>query len=143
MLSSDTVWITDCLLYGTVGAIKQRDLHPPRVADPGYQERRRAWRYPLQLELDYRLRKKDRLVGEGSGKTVNISNKGLLLALIGQTCPRGAVVEMSIHWPVDHEPSVRQWLNVVGVVLRSDEQGVAVRIARHDFTSPSEDDASV
>ena len=121
----------------------QRDLHTPRVANPGYQERRTAWRYPLQLELYYRLRKKDRLVGEGSGKTVNISNKGLLLALSDQKCPSGVVAELSIHWPAEREPSVRQWLNVVGVVLRSDEQGVAVRIARHDFSSPSEDDASV
>jgi hypothetical protein len=121
----------------------QRDLHTLRVANPGYQERRTAWRYPLQLALHYRLRKKDRLVGEGLGKTVNISNKGLLLALSGQACPRGAVAELSIRWPVEHEPSVRQRLNVVGVVLRSDAQGVAVRIARHDFSSPSADDASV
>jgi hypothetical protein len=142
VLSPDTVWFTDCP-HWAVGGIMQRDLHTPRVANPGYQERRTAWRYPLQLALHYRLRKKDRLVGEGLGKTVNISNKGLLLALSGQACPRGAVAELSIHWPVEHEPSVRQWLNVVGVVLRSDEQGVAVRIARHDFSSPSADDASV
>ena len=82
-------------------------------------------------------------MGEGSGKTVNISNKGVLLALSGQTCPRGAAAELFIHWPVDHQPLIRQWLNVVGEVLRTDAQGVAVRIVRYDFSRPSHADASV
>jgi hypothetical protein len=125
-----------------VDGIMQRDLHTLRAANPGYQDRRTTWRYPLQLEVHYRFRKRDRLVGEGSGKTVNISSKGLLLALSGQMCPRGTALELSIHWPAVRQPSSRQWLNVVGEVLRTDAHGVAVRIARYDFSSPSEDDAS-
>ena len=121
----------------------QRYVRTLPVGSPGHQDRRVAWRYPLQLDLHYRLRKKDRLVGEGSGKTVNISNKGVLLALSGQTCPRGAAAELFIHWPVDHQPLIRQWLNVVGEVLRTDAQGVAVRIVRYDFSRPSHADASV
>lgn len=143
MLSADAVWITDCPHLGRRRAIVQNHLNASRVANRSYEDRRAAWRYPLQLELHYRLRKKDRLVGEGSGKTVNISSKGILLALSGQTCPRGAVAELSIHWPVERQPSIRQWLKVVGEVLRSDPQGVAVRIARHDFSSPSEGEVSV
>jgi hypothetical protein len=120
----------------------QRAPYASRVANPGYQDRRTTGRYPLQLEVYYRLRKKRRLVGEGSGKTVNISSRGLLLALSGKMCPKGAAAELSIQWPVARWPSRRQWLNVVGEVLRTDAHGVAVRIVRHDFSSPSEDDAS-
>jgi hypothetical protein len=123
--------------------IVQNYLHTSHVVNPGDQDRRAARRYPLQLALHYRLRKKDRLVGEGSGKTVNISNKGVLLALSGQTYPKGAVAELSIHWPVEQGPQVRQWLNVVGVVLRTDANGVALQIVRHDFSTPSGDNASV
>lgn len=116
----------------------QRDVRTLPVASPGCQDRRIAWRYPLQLELHYRLRKKDRLLSEGFGKTVNISSKGVLLALSGQTCPKGASAELAIPWPVDRHPSFRRWLSVFGEVLRTDAQGVAVRIVRYDFSSPSQ-----
>src|ERR1035438_10272506 len=118
----------------TSTAIVQNYLQTSGVVNPDFQDRRAAWRYPLQLDLHYRLRKKDRLVGEGSGKTVNISSKGVLLELFGQTYPKGAVAELSIHWPVAQGPQVRQRLSVVGVVLRSDAHGVALRIMRHDFS---------
>lgn len=126
-------------IAGTASVV-HRNRYPTPAPRQGRGDRRTAWRYPLQLDLRYRLRKKDRLVGEGSGKTIDISSKGLLLALSPQPSAKGAVAELSIFWPLQHEPSIPQWLNVIGEVLRTDERGVAVRIARYDFSSPPLED---
>ena len=97
-------------------------------------ERRTGERFPIRMDLSYRFYLKRKPISEGSGKTVDISSSGVLFAP-GRTYPQGAAAELFIEWPVLYENVLPMRLAVVGLVVRSDRRGTAVRILRHRFKS--------
>ncbi|SRR5579864_8824244 len=61
-------------------------------------ERRAKGRYPIELELEYKLLKRGRVEWAGVGRTLNISSSGVLVETDRSLLP-GALVELSVKWP--------------------------------------------
>lgn len=96
-------------------------------------ERRAGERFPIRMNVSYRLSSKGRVSAlDASGCVVDISSTGILFRP-RLSHPRDAVMVLSIDWPVrrDKAPPIR--LSVLGMVVRSDDRGTAIRILRHGF----------
>ena len=98
----------------------------------GQQERRAFQRYVIECSVHYRIIGVDI---SGSGKTVNISRGGILLA-IDRILPDGMNVELEVDWDVRlaHEDQVK--LVIRGKIVWSKKNGVAltgVTIAWYEF----------
>jgi hypothetical protein len=100
------------------------------------EERRVSERFPIRMNFSYRLSSKGQVSAlEASGCVVDISSTGILFSP-GLSHPRDAVMVLSIDWPArrDKAPPIR--LSVLGMVVRSDNRGTAIRILRHGFEEP-------
>jgi hypothetical protein len=96
-------------------------------------ERRAGVRFPIRMNLRYRLSRNEQgAAPEASGCIVDISSTGILFSP-GLSQPQDAVMVLSIDWPVrrDEAPPIR--LSVLGMVVRSDDRGTAIKILRHGF----------
>jgi hypothetical protein len=97
------------------------------------EERRAVERFPIRMNLRYRLSRKEQgAASEASGCVVDISSTGILFSP-RLSHPQDAVMVLSIDWPArrDEAPPIR--LSVLGRVVRSDHRGTAIRILRHGF----------
>jgi len=95
-------------------------------------ERRQSRRYPLQFELDYRVFGKGHSIFAGSARTLNISSEGLLLTTT-EGISKGQLVELSIRWHTGARGAPRADLEILGRVIRVDDDGTAIRILRYGF----------
>ena len=95
-------------------------------------ERRAHRRYPIELDLQYKIVQAGSVVSAGAGKTENMSSVGILLHVHQEIQP-GACVELSIRWPAlsPAAPFLQLW--GLGHVTRSDPAGTALRISRYQF----------
>src|SRR6476660_9384014 len=95
-------------------------------------ERRRKRRYPLALNVRWKLIPVRSVAETGTGTTIDLSSGGILFRPCKEL-PEGHQLEMSISWPVllDNFPALQ--LAVSGVVIRTTENGSAVRILNHEF----------
>ena len=102
------------------------------ATDPSSTERRSHLRYPVALDLHYRLfgRRAPRL--EGAGKTCNLSTGGIFFCA-DRSLPEGLSVELSIDWPVRLEGKCLLRLRIAGRIIRSSEMGTAVKTTRYEF----------
>lgn len=95
-------------------------------------DRRLQRRYPIELELEYRIIKDDRVVSTGAGRTGNISSGGVLFhadnGLISGSC-----VELAVRWPavLGNVPFLE--LCISGRLVRHDSNGVALRMSKYHF----------
>jgi hypothetical protein len=107
----------------------------------GQIERRAFQRYGIECGVHYRV------IGieiSGSGKTVNMSRGGVLLA-IDRILPRGTSVEVEVDWPVELSDRVPVKLVIRGKIVRSKKNGVAlvgVTIAWYEFHPVSDQTAA-
>jgi hypothetical protein len=101
------------------------------------QDRRDDRRYPIALELRYKVIARGRASLNGGGRTLNMSSGGVLFGG-DQDLPAGAFVELSIHWPVLLQNTCPLTLLIVGRVVRCEDRTVAVKTSRYEFiTRPS------
>lgn len=105
------------------------------------KERRAFQRYHIEHGVHYQV------IGSeisGSGKTVNMSRGGVLLA-IDRILPRGMSVEVQVDWPIrlaDEDPVK---LVIRGTIVRSKKNGVAfagVTISWYEFHTASNQSAA-
>lgn len=96
------------------------------------KERRSAHRYPVHLEFEYRAFGRDHSVSVGTGTTVNMSSRGLLIQTTNPVA-RSGMIELSVHLPESEDAERAANLVILGQVVRSDPGGAAVRILRHGF----------
>ena len=89
-------------------------------------------RYPIELEIEYRLLSKGRSERLGSGKTRNISSGGVLLEVAGSP-PEGGSIEVMVSWPFLLEGVCPLRLVMRGRIVRSDAHGVAIQSNFHEF----------
>jgi len=87
-----------------------------RLSDLAIVERRGSIRFPLELDLNYRVN--PRSVEWISGKTVNISSSGILIEAVHLPV-RGSVVHMVLEWPQRLDNRVPLRLVVRGRVVRA------------------------
>jgi len=109
------------------GASRRADLAKDTIRG----DRRLQRRYPIELDLEYRIIENGTVVSTGDGKTGNMSSGGILFR--SQNEVTEGSVELLIRWPaiLGNTPFVE--LCVFGRVVRSDADGIAVRTARYQF----------
>jgi len=100
-----------------------------QLSDLAIVERRGSIRFPLELDLSYRLN--PRSVEWISGKTVNISSSGILIEAVPLPI-RGSVVQMALQWPQMLDNRVPLQLVVRGKVVRSGAGRAAMMFQRFE-----------
>jgi hypothetical protein len=75
---------------------------------------------------------RERVVSKGVGRTVDISSIGVAFEAAGKFKP-GALVQLSISWPVLLDETCKMQLMIVGRVVRTGNQDVACTIDRYEF----------
>ncbi len=97
-------------------------------------DRRLQKRYPLELDLQYRILDGAEVVTSGAGTTKDISSGGVFFR-VARRLPSGPAVELSIRWPALQEDAPPVELCVFGRVVRNESSGAAVRVNRYCFRS--------
>jgi PilZ domain len=95
-------------------------------------DRRLQRRYPIELDLEYKIIEHGQVIASGDGRTGNMSSGGLLFHP-EQPATRGHLVELSIRWPAILGNSPFVALLISGRIMRNDASGIAVRARRHEF----------
>jgi hypothetical protein len=95
-------------------------------------DRRLQRRYPLELDLEFRVIDGDNVVFTGTGKTGNLSSGGVLFHA-GDDVQYGPHVELAVRWPAVLGNSPFLELRIFGRMVRNDSQGVAMRMSRYHF----------
>jgi hypothetical protein len=91
-------------------------------------------RYPITLELQYKLLDKGRVERVGVGRTVNISSNGVLFET-DRSLPPGGLVELTMKWPILLRGICGMKLVVRGRIVRyhANTKATAVRAESHEF----------
>ena len=101
--------------------------------ETGSAEQRRDVRYPIKLEIEYRLLNGSPVVCAGFGRTRNISRRGVLFETNDASPPLRAEVELLVHWPFLLDGVCPLRLVIRGRVVRTEGKTIALRIQRHEF----------
>lgn len=102
------------------------------MPDAHSSDRRAARRYPIALQLQYRLMRKGRIQLLGFGRTINISSHGVLFE-VDDVVPTGGQLELALNWPLLLEGSCGLQLIMRGRILRTDEKIIALKAEFHEF----------
>ncbi len=94
-------------------------------------DRRRSRRYPINLDLRYKVTRGRRLVEMGSGQTLDMSSDGVAFST-GHVLPVGMVAELTVEWPYSLNGYPLR-LVVKGRIVRSSHTGTALRNTKHEF----------
>ena len=95
-------------------------------------DRRLQRRYPLELDLEFRIIHDDTIVASGAGRTGNISSGGVLFYATDSVTD-GPHVELSVRWPAVLGNAPFLELRIFGRLVRNDSQGIAMRMSRYHF----------
>lgn len=107
---------------------------PETRAESAPPDHRARGRYPICLDLQYKLLRGSRVEQAGTGKTVNISSGGVLFETDDWLPPRGSV-ELALEWPFLLQGVCSLKLVMRGRIVRSESNGraIAVRADFHEF----------
>ena len=95
-------------------------------------DRRSDRRYPILLDLRWKLIHRKRILDTGEGNTLDLSSAGVRFES-GRTLPVGLNVELAISWPVLLRGITPTQLVVHGRIVRSQGGQIAVRMVQHEF----------
>ena len=95
-------------------------------------DRRSDRRYPLLLDLRWKLIRRRRVLDTGIGGTLDLSRGGVRFDS-GRPLPEGYNVELAISWPVLLHNVAPMQLVVEGRIVRSEGGRIAVRMTQHEF----------
>jgi c-di-GMP-binding flagellar brake protein YcgR len=95
-------------------------------------DRRSKRRYPIALEVQYKVMKHRRVERLGSGRTLNISSGGVLFEADG-LLPTSGPIELALNWPFLLHGSCGLKLVMRGRIVRTDEKTTAIRAEFHEF----------
>src|SRR5262249_32791655 len=95
-------------------------------------DRRKNRRYPIVLQLRWKLIRRRKILFTGDGHTIDLSTGGLLFDA-GRLLPAGMKVELSVAWPVLLEEQTPMRLALQGRIVRSQGNLTAARIVQHEF----------
>lgn len=102
--------------------------HSPR----SLANRRTSRRFPIVTDLEYRMTGPCKEPLWGTGRTVNVSSKGVLLES-SSPLPVGRSIQLAIVWPIllNEETGLKLW--VTGRTVRTDGHRTAVAFHRHEM----------
>jgi hypothetical protein len=95
-------------------------------------DRRARRRYPLELEMAYRIVADGRVCQAGGGRTLDISGMGIAFRS-EEVLKAGSSVEVTIAWPILLHKTCPLKLAITGKVVRSGRGVTAVRMQRYEF----------
>lgn len=95
-------------------------------------DRRQDRRYEIQLDLNWKLIYRCRVLETGTGRTIDLSNGGIHYET-ERRLPAGLNVELSIAWPAMVDDLAPRQLVVSGKIVRSDGGRTAIRKCQHEF----------
>jgi hypothetical protein len=107
---------------------KTRGVEPDQIAG----DRREDRRYTISLEVRYKLIRRRRVLDTGVGCTVDLSSGGILFEA-DRPLPVGLNLELSIEWPALLNDIAPMRLQVVGRIVRTENNRVALRTVQHEF----------
>lgn len=89
-------------------------------------------RYPVQVDLRYKLLQNGFVAARGFGKTLEFGD-GKVSFNADRPLLRGTDMELSLDWPLRIDGVCPLQLVVFGQVVASNEEGSTLQIARHEF----------
>lgn len=89
-------------------------------------------RYPVQVDLSYKLLRNGFVAARGLGRTLEFSD-GKISFHTDRTLDLGADLELLLDWPLRIDGVCPLQLVVFGHVIGSDEGGSTLQIVRHKF----------
>src|SRR5579864_2930741 len=96
-------------------------------------DRRVSNRLPIERDVSYKvLGSRQTIRHTGSGKTLNMSSRGVLFTT-ESGLPAGAHVELAISWPAKLHDAIRLKLVAKGILVRSDDNQAAISIHSYEF----------
>ncbi len=99
----------------------------------GLPDQRSRQRYPLELEVEYRLlRRSGSCQSIGWGKTINVSSGGVLFEAQGP-CPSEGLIEVLLNWPFLLEGVCPLSLLLRGPIVRKAGNQIAIHAKQHEF----------
>jgi len=103
--------------------------------------RRSHRRYPMNVELEYKLLDGKTVLKTGFGRTLNLSSTGVLFEC-QETLPVGTQIRLSLAWPARLNDKVGLTLCINGRTVRSSGNCAAIEIINHEFrTRPLKQEA--
>lgn len=100
-------------------------------------EKRTNLRFPMERDCRFRVIAPNRRLPEATGKTLNLSSKGMLLS-VDRTVAVGSSLEVVVHWPVQISEQCRLKMVARARVLRSTGTEAAVEIESYEFRTMSQ-----
>ena len=101
------------------------------LREPQRTEQRGHSRYPITLELEYKLLN-DRFERRGVGRALNISSGGILFES-DHSLPASGPIELAMDWPFLLDNVVTLKLVMRGRIVRRDAKAIAVKAEHHEF----------
>jgi len=95
-------------------------------------DRRSNKRYPLRLDVEYKVRRRGRVEHFGVGRTLNFSSGGVLFETFGDV-PVGSPIDLAVKWPFLLDGKCGLKLQLRGYVVRRDDKKIAVKIAHYEY----------
>jgi hypothetical protein len=99
-------------------------------------DRRKKIRFPMQRELRYKVLDREAVVAHGTGVSLDISSNGASFRP-AEPIRRGAMIELSISWPVALGDETPVRLVIFGKVVRSMGVWAACAIEQYEFRTQS------
>jgi hypothetical protein len=93
--------------------------------------RRAALRFPIELEVRYKLFNR-KTIEVGSGRTINMSSSGALFTT-ERPLAIGERLELAVDWPARLDDGCALMLVITGHVLRSEGTRGAIAFERYEF----------
>ena len=95
-------------------------------------DRRSDRRYPILLDLRWKLIRRKKVLDTGTGRTFDLSRGGVGFES-SRSLPMGLNVELAIAWPVLLHNVAPMQLVVEGRIVRSEGGRIAIRMIQHEF----------
>lgn len=99
-------------------------------------DRRHSDRFPIELEVRYRVLNNRGSDEAGDGKTLNISSSGVLFTAEHLLLP-GRRMELAINWPAQLNNKCALKLVARGRIVRFEKGRAAIEIQQYEFRTAS------
>ncbi len=109
----------------------QKTLREDTISEIG-DDRRKKRRYPISMQVEFKIVKNYLVIGSGSGTCVDLSSNGIAFTT-DKPLRVGSYMELSANWPVLLNGACPLKLVIFGKVVRSNGNFAAIAADRHEF----------